>query len=65
MGKIDDLNKIQQVFDILIIQYKTVIEDIKLIYEMSVYPINIDNYLLNSTDFVITQFIKSPEKPPP
>lgn len=63
MGKMDDLDKIQQVFDTLIIQYKTIIENIKLGYEMSDYPINIDNYLSNSTDFVISQFIKSPEKP--
>lgn len=63
MGKMDDLNKIQQIFDVLIVQYKTVIEDIKLCYKMCNYPINIDNYLSNSTDFVITQFIKSPEKP--
>jgi hypothetical protein len=27
------------------------------------YPININQYLTTSTDFVITQFIKSPEKP--
>lgn len=63
MGKMDDLDKIQQVFNVLIIQYKTVIEDIKLCYKMSDYPININDYLSNSTDFVITQFIKSPEKP--
>jgi len=63
MGKIDNLDKIQKIFDILIIHYKSVIENIKLGYEMLNYQINIDEYLSNSTDFVITQFIKSPEKP--
>lgn len=63
MGKMDDLDKIQETFDILIIQYKSVIENIKLGYEMCDYQININQYLTTSTDFVITQFIKSPEKP--
>lgn len=63
MGKINDLDKIQQIFSILIDQYQNIIQDIKLSYEMYKVPINVDEYLLNSTDFVVNQFIKSPERP--
>jgi hypothetical protein len=66
LGHLDDLNKIQQIFDILINQYKLIIDDIKLSHKMTEINVSIDEYLLSkSTDFIINEFIKSPQIPTP
>ena len=67
LGQLDNLNKIQQIFDILVNQYKLIFEDIKLSYKMNEINVSIDEYLLSidKPDFIINEFIKSPEIPTP
>lgn len=68
LGKIDNYDNIQKIFLILINQYKIIIEYNKTKFNMLNYKIDIDTYLehcnLNcSNNFMINEFIKSPEKP--
>lgn len=73
LGYSDDINKIKQIFDILINQYKLIIEDIIQTHkfnEINVLEIKvlIDEYLLSidKSDLVMmSEFIKSPEIPTP
>lgn len=63
LGQLDDLNKIQNIFDILIEQYRLIISDIKSTYFMADVNVSIDEYLLKSPDFDVAEFIKSPNVP--
>lgn len=61
LGNIDDLDRIQQIFSILINQYELIIKEIKQNLDMVFVTVDLD--LTNSIDLTINEFIKSPEKP--
>ncbi len=65
LGKLEIPDKIQGVFKILLNQYKQIINEIKSNLNLIVIPVDLNQYQSNSIDFVINEFIKSPEKPTP
>lgn len=63
LGKINEFIEIQQLFSILINQYQIIIQEIKQNLDFENVSINLDLYMSKQTDYMISEFIKSPEKP--